>query len=378
MEDKNKKSEDRTEVFLENNSKYLEYIRRSKRNGYFAFLTSPRLRSLYSDYLKAETDEEKLDKCTKVLNEYDNCLLSRLRIKVNNVYDNIRILKKQIGRRSTIDRSDKKVKDYYSVLVMVKNEARYIREFVLFYQATGADRIYIYDNESTDNLLEELEPFISSGLVVYRYWPGKAVQTEGYRDAVRRTKKRTKWLAIIDADEFLFSPRGKMPEQLKDYEDYPGVGANWLLFGPNGHDRRPEGLVMDNYTATFANYNHPLNSHIKSIVQPKEVLAIRHPHYPIYKKGRFAVDEKKEIIDNRNALGYHSGRAFTAENRKEIFRINHYHTKSLEELKEKCERGYADGTLKADYEEKLGFYRGEEMVIDLAIRRYSDLIRDKM
>ena len=170
----------------------------------------------------------------------------------------------------------------------------------LFYQATGAEKIYLYDNDSTDNLLEVINPFLESGFVEYRFIHGSKVQCFVYRDAVRRARGRTKWLAIVDADEFLFSPKGKMPEQLKAYEEYPGVGVNWVMYGPNGHDTRPEGLVMDNYTTALADHDAIVNCHIKSIVQPARVDFIVNPHYAVYKGGRNAVNECKEEIGNRN------------------------------------------------------------------------------
>ena len=274
-----------------------------------------------------------------------------------------------------IDNSPRCVKDYYSVVVIVKDEARYMKEFLLFYFATGADRIYVYDNDSTDDLLEVLKPFLANGSVVYRRWGGDNVQTAAYMDAVRRTRKKTKWLAIIDADEFLFSPKGNMPDQLREYECFPGVCANWIMFGPNGHDRRPEGLVMDNYTTTPADYDSIINRHVKSVVQPAQVECIHHTHYSKYKKGLFAVDETKEPVDNHHAYVPNSGRAFTAHNHRDVFRINHYRTKSIEDLEEKCRRGYADGAPNAEIEDLLGIYR-EPLVEDHSIKLYADMVRE--
>ena len=337
-------------------------------------MTNRKVKNMYGAYLNASDPEHKLEKCTATLNEYDKSIFVRNYIRMRNNIDDIKLFTRHFRYRKTIDNSTKRRKDYYSVAVIVKNAARYMKEFVLFYQATGADRIYIYDNESTDDLLSVLEPFIKSGLVVYRYWPGKIVQTAAYRDAVRRTKKRTKWLAIVDADEFLFSPKGSMPEHLKNFEKYPGIGVNWVLFGPNGHDRRPEGLVMDNYTSTIAYENTFENCHIKSIVQPAEVYTVSHTHYPIYKHGKFAVDENGESIDNKCSFVYASGKAFTYRNHREIFRINHYITKSLEDLEEKCMRGYADGALNAKYDRQLLPFENP-VVYDYSIRKYANLVR---
>jgi len=364
-----------TERFLENNSRHLKRMRMSK-TGRIAFLF-PGLRKLYNDYSDTETTEQRALACAKVLNVYEESFIWRTRHLFWILTENIRVLRQQKGfRNRTIDHSDKTSKDYYSVVVIVKNEARYIREFILFYKATGADRIYIYDNDSTDALLDVLRPFLESGLVVYRYLHGPDVQTFAYRDAVRRTKHRTKWLAVIDADEFLFSPRGRMPEQLRAYEEYPGVGVNWVMFGPCGQKTRPEGLIEDNYTETYADKDIEVNHHIKSIVQPSKVFSFFHTHFPIYKGRLYAVNENGDTIDNYCAYSEGAGRAFTENNNREIFRINHYFTKSLEELKEKCERGYADGAPGRKYEEVLQMFDAP-LIRDCTIKPYADLIREE-
>ncbi|MBP5463482.1 MAG: glycosyltransferase family 92 protein, partial [Lachnospiraceae bacterium] len=244
------KESDYIDLFLKNNGRSIERIATWKRHRWMLLLNR-KAKKLYSEYLN-ETDPAKKNELSALaLNSIDNMLINRARRRCNILKEDVRLFFTQFGKRTTIDRSDRKVKDYYSVVVITKNSAAYIREFILFYQATGADRIYLYDNDSTDNLTEVIKPFTESGFVVYRRWPGKVLQTAAYRDAVRRSKRRTKWLGIVDDDEFLFSPKGPMPEQLREYEDYPGVGVNWVLYGPHGHDKSPAGLVMDNYTTTF-------------------------------------------------------------------------------------------------------------------------------
>ena len=357
-------------LFLHNNERYLGRLGILRK----ALLCSPRVRSLYAAYEAATDPDLKNRACAALLNAIQETLLWRVILRLRCGIEDLRVMLRQIGKRKTIDRSDHSRFDTYSVAVIVKNEARYIREFILFYQATGADRIYLYDNDSTDSLPEEIEPFLQSGLVVYRRWTGKKVQLAAYRDAVRRTRRRTKWLALIDADEFLFSPRGSMPDLLKAYEAYPGVCVNWLFYGPNGHEKRPEGLIMDNYTTRVEDALCPMNCHVKSIVQPKKVFCVNHVHYALYRGGQYAVNECGENMDNTCAFIGGGGRAFTAVNHKSVFRINHYSTKSLEDLAEKCRRGYPDGTPNAVFEQQLRPF-ADPMTEDYAIKPYADLVR---
>ncbi len=357
------------ERFLNHNRWYVNRLTKSRRSRWL-FVVSPKLRRLWAECGKAASPEEENAALAAVVNAYEEGPIWRAQKKLFCLGEDLRVFLKQRGKRKIIDHSDRRKKDYYSVAEVVKNEARYLREHILFYMATGADRIYLYDNGSTDNLMEVLAPFLESGFVVYQRWPGQTVQTAAYRDAVRRTRRRSKWLAIIDADEFLFSPKGKMPEQLKAFEQYPGVGANWVMYGPNGHDRRPEGLVMDAYTTTHEDYNAGPNCHIKSIVQPKKVFCIFHTHYAIYKGKGYAVGEDGVALDNRTE------RAFSRKNNHQIFRINHYCTRSLEDLEEKCAKGRADGAPNANYEDLRREFDAP-MRVDDTIKPYADIVRSK-
>jgi len=152
---------------------------------------------------------------------------------------------------------------------------------------------------------------------------------------LKLVKNKTKWLAVVDADEFIFPVQKKnLKEFLKDYEKYCGVGVNWVIYGPSGNIKRPSGNVIQNYLETFEDRNNEMNLRIKSIVQPKKTLICESSHYFLYKKSEFAVDENyKEIVGDGIC-----GKATTTKNSINKIRINHYWTKSLEDLQEKCKR----------------------------------------
>jgi len=376
MADQEEKKQSTIERFLRNNDAYLGLILNSRFGRYY-FFKRPKIKALYKKYLSEKDLRKKNRFCADILNAYEKTFLWKFRYRREGVLEDLKLHSRYSRERSIIDHSPKHHKDYYSVVMILKNEARYIREQILFYQATGADRIYIYDNDSDDDLLSVIDPFLKSGLVIYRKWPGSKVQHSAYRDVIRRTKHHSKWLAIVDSDEFIFPVHGTMPENLKKYEAYPGVGVNWIVYGPNGHVDSPDGLVMDNYTATFEDRDSAINCHIKSIVQPKEVVTVRHTHFPLYKRNRFAVDERGVALDNCYSYMPQAGRAFSEFNNHSVFRLNHYHSKSVEDLKRKCERGYADGANNLPFEETLRSYDVPQ-IQDYAIKPFADIVREKM
>ena len=103
---------------------------------------------------------------------------------------------------------------YLSICCIIKNEGRYIREWIEYHLWAGVEHFYVYDNGSTDNTKEILSPYILSGVVTYHYFVAEREkgnqQNRAYGDAIFRYKHCTRWLALIDADEFLaLSEEGK-------------------------------------------------------------------------------------------------------------------------------------------------------------------------
>lgn len=239
---------------------------------------------------------------------------------------------------------------YLSIVCIIKNEARYIREWLAYYKIMEIDHVYLFNNDSTDNIREVLADEIREGYVTLIDFTGSNAQLPVYRLSARALRRHSRWVAYIDADEFVLPTEGTIKEYLKQKEEYPGLGVNWIVFGTGGHKERPEGLVTENYIKTFEDANNLLNLRIKSIVNPMQVYDVSSPHYCILKRGKYAVDENGEEISTKWMYVSGSGAAFTGENRTRDIRINHYWTKSEQDLAEKCSRGYAAGSFSPDYE----------------------------
>ncbi len=129
---------------------------------------------------------------------------------------------------------------YLSIVAIAKNEAPYIKEWIEYHKLVGVERFYFYDNGSDDNTREVLEPYIKDGSVVYNYCEGKCLQNLAYSDAIYKYKNQTRWLAIIDLDEYIVPvEKDNIADFLKDYEDYFAVGINWVMFDSNGYKTKP-------------------------------------------------------------------------------------------------------------------------------------------
>lgn len=136
------------------------------------------------------------------------------------------------------------VPDSIAVICIVKNEGRYIREFVEYYIGLGCD-IVAYDNESTDNTAEILKEYPEH--VKYIFYPGVKRQIDAYNQALKRFKGEYKYLIYVDADEFLVSDdviNGKklidvINEFFKKSSSIACLGINWLIFGSAGYNEFP-------------------------------------------------------------------------------------------------------------------------------------------
>ena len=215
---------------------------------------------------------------------------------------------------------------YLAACAIYLNEAPYLQEWIEFHRLVGVEKFYLYDHLSTDDHEVVLKPYVDEGIVTVKEWPDEPGQPSAYRDCVEAHRDEARWIAFIDLDEFLFSPTLQpLPEMLAPYEQWPGVVANWAMFGPSEHETKPDGLVIENYRSRGAD-DHALNHMVKSIVNPQRAVRVCggvNSHCFDYKDG-FAVDEQFRLLDK-------TPRSKTESVSYERLRINHYYMKSREQ-----------------------------------------------
>lgn len=256
---------------------------------------------------------------------------------LKSVIRNIVHLPKYISRikKILINSNNIPEEHFLSIVVTIKNEAMYIKEWLDYHIIIGVDHFYIYDNGSMDNLLEVLEPYIHKGIVTYIEWKGVNQQLAIYEHALNNCQKSTTWMAILDADEFIVSVTNhSIIEFLKDLDkDVAQVMLGWMVFGSSGKRRYEKGLVLDRFRL------HALDSWMadsKPIVKPSRFLNVATPHWvDVFGK---TVNENNEMLVGYPRIDISSALPMP----KFKFRINHYYSKSWEEFESKRNRGFAD------------------------------------
>jgi hypothetical protein len=261
------------------------------------------------------------------------------------------------------------VKPYLAIGAIYRDEARYLREWIEFHRLVGVERFFLYNNESSDDHVAVLEPYIASGIVEWEDFPGFPVQLQCYQHCIETRRDDARWIAVIDIDEFLFSPTWRpVPEILRDYEEHPGVAVNCVQFGTSGHQTPPPGLVLENYTHRLG-LDRPRSRVVKTIVDPQR--AVGHgdnPHYFVFRDGETAVDELRRPVRDE-----------ASETPSiERLRINHYFTRSQEERERKLASLRADSGLPRSREGVEKRDRRLNAVTDDTIHHYLPALRQAL
>lgn len=226
-----------------------------------------------------------------------------------------------------------------SIVAVIKNEARYLEEWLNYHLAAGVDHFYLYDDGSIDNTREILEPYIEAELVDCFPVTGENMTIPVYNDAVRRFKFSTRYMAFLDVDEFIFPKTNQsiaevVDEILSKDEHAAALVVNWQIFGSNDLEKADfEKGVLETFTRRAPrNWFIPPtdetspagNIFVKTIANPRFIRAIVNPHFAFYYDGKFAV----------NSAGGHVP-YWGCEPVTDKIVINNYFTKSREEFQNK-------------------------------------------
>jgi hypothetical protein len=234
-----------------------------------------------------------------------------------------------------------------------RNEAPYLNEWLTFHQKQGVEKFYLINHKSADNFLEVLRPWIQSRMVTLIEATTDDQQAE-YNLVLEKYGRRTRWLAFIDIDEFLFSPTNQsIPRVLEKLPSAAAVFVYWRLFG-SSNKLEPSGeegvlrtyqtcltpptdlaeLLIQRATHREIRANSKMTGapvQGKCIVRTSKVKKMA-VHWPEIFRGK-VTDE----------MGNLSNEPFTRLDPKavptsEILRINHYWSRSITELRVKSLR----------------------------------------
>jgi len=137
-----------------------------------------------------------------------------------------------------------------SVGTLFRNESHSIIEWIEHYLFHGVDHFYLIDDNSTDDSCNLLNSYIEKGLVTLfntnhpRYMTR---QRDMYNQYILPLIKESQWLLIIDMDEYMWSPQGKLPIVINSLLYIGQIQVDQTLFGSSGYEIQPKSIV-NNFT----------------------------------------------------------------------------------------------------------------------------------
>ena len=222
-----------------------------------------------------------------------------------------------------------------AVVLIIKNEGKYIKEYVEYYTALDCDLI-IYDNDSDDGTASIVKKYRN---VTYIPWHGKKRQIDAYNQACKKYEKKYKYIMFFDADEILVADEileGKSLMCILDSffnvdKKISCLGINWLIFGSSGLIEDPKCGVIDAFTQA-ANDEFEWNQLVKSCVIPSKIIGWVNPHLPLQVHGFKKVNlDGKVIVQPWNIIP-----------NKNNIRLYHNFVMNKQHIQEKVNKGMAD------------------------------------
>lgn len=242
-------------------------------------------------------------------------------------------------------------------VVVVRDSAANIAEWLEFHRRSGLEHVYMYDNGLEEAALEVVHdpifsdfvtviPFLTPGhpgftrLIVSskpdvgRLAPSVFFQQLAYWHAITNFGAGWRWMTFIDSDEFLFPAAATdLCAALEDYSDLPGLVMFWSMFGFSGHEAPPPGGIVANYTRRSV---FPVGAKTKVIVDPRNVSTI----WTIHLIGDRLFDEQRRPVDavtlaSFRRVGDPTGAYLPTH---DVLRLNHYFTRSKSEFEAKHRR----------------------------------------
>lgn len=262
-----------------------------------------------------------------------------------------------------------------SICAIFKNEAPYLKEWIVFNHIVGIDHFYMYNNNSEDDFLSVLQPYVESGLVTLIDWPHNQKQMECYMDCIERFASETKWLGFIDIDEFIVpKSTDNIYDFLKPFEKNRGsVNIYWRLYGSSGLlNRKMSSLVVEDFTVCWPKYCDIGKCFYNTAFGfDKKSKHSKQLHHKFWANWKGKDIPPVNIFDEVCIRGRNKAKSMDFP-----IQINHYFTKSYKEYAMKRAKGDVYFSINPHDEEY--FYEHEMKCISVDYSAYKYLIKVKL
>ncbi|KAG8461568.1 hypothetical protein KFE25_001172 [Diacronema lutheri] len=248
---------------------------------------------------------------------------------------------------------------YVSIGAIFKGEHPFLIEWLEYHALIGVRHFFMVSNDcgaDADASRALLAPYVRAGLVTlireYECAP-RGFQNDAYTLLLRRAAGATFWLMVVDIDEFIVTERDdqSVAEAMRPFERFDAVALMWRLFGTSGHQRAPNGAVLNNFRhrASTTGARDSRARSFKSIVRPEAcVRMVTHmcAEFACQRDASRAARPSARCGCTASTDEHHcmDGRYLAMREKRPPFVglwMHHYRTKSAEDWERKKERGRA-------------------------------------
>lgn len=243
------------------------------------------------------------------------------------VNDHAQRLKEYYLSQNRVKDAELDCKHYSAIVLLIKDENRYLQEWLDWHISLGFDHVYIYDNGTKDHVQDIIDGYDEGNQqkITVIDWTGhhNHIQQDAYNHFMDNYKADVRWGLFIDSDEFLRFTDDVTTDVntfLKAYEDYTEVWGYEVEYDANGQEKYENKPVRERFTRrTDAREGF----YWKNFIQVNRIDSFL-MHYTYYDPA------KHQVFKND-------------QSNQDLFVIDHYYTKSWEEWCWKIkERGGAD------------------------------------
>ncbi|XP_055805457.1 glycosyltransferase family 92 protein RCOM_0530710-like [Solanum dulcamara] len=187
------------------------------------------------------------------------------------------------------------------VCTMLRNQASFLKEWIMYHTRIGVQRWFIYDNNSLDDIDDVIKVLSMDGNInVTRHiWPWIKTQEAGFAHCALRARDVCEWVGFMDVDEFFHLPTGlSLLDILRDQSKskVAELRVSCHNFGPSGLKNLPtQGVTMGYNCRMIAPERH------KSIVKPEALnstlINVVH-HFHLKSEFRYANMDRNVLVIN--------------------------------------------------------------------------------
>lgn len=263
-------------------------------------------------------------------------------------------------------------KYYLSFCSIFKNEAPYMKEWIEYHLLVGVDHFYLYNNNSTDNYQEVLQPYIDKGIVTLTEWPEVPGQITAFKHCYENYRQESNWMCFPDLDEFICPlEHNSIPEWLKRFKRYPLVMVYWRMFGTSGLlEHNNNRLLIEQYFNSWPK----LTSLGKLFLNTEYEIG----YYKVDMMHYFLAKWNKLKIPPINQFGHFVLFGIHRHHKKVDIQMNHYWSKAYSNYEAKHKRGSACWGKSWKTFDKFVEYEQHNTSSDYAIYRFLIQLKLKM